>query len=93
MAERLDQALAMNEALATRMTDLQRRLADLAPADGPRRGERRIDSPEGAERQTDRKHLRRLKASDEVINVGAVGVSTRSFSRSPSGSSGAGGMA
>ena len=76
MADRLDQALAMNEALASRMTDLERRLPDLAPAGGPGAAERRIDSPEGAERQTERKHLRRLKASNEVINVGAMGVST-----------------
>jgi hypothetical protein len=76
MAERLDQALAMNEALGSRMGDLERRLADLAPAAGPGAPERRIDTPEGAERQTDRKHLRRLKASNEVINVGAIGVST-----------------
>ena len=76
MAGRLDQALEMNEALADRVTDLERRLADLAPAGGAGAPERRIDSPEGAERQTGRKHLRRLKASNEVINVGAMGVST-----------------
>jgi hypothetical protein len=76
IAERLDQALAMNEALATRMTDLERRIADQAPGAGPGAAERRIDSPEGAERQTDRKHLRRLRASNEVINVGAMSVST-----------------
>ena len=66
----------MNEALAGRVTDLERSLAALAPAGGPGAADRRIDAPEGAERQTDRKHLRRLKASNEVINVGAMGVST-----------------
>jgi hypothetical protein len=76
MTERLDQALAMNEALASRVSDLERKLADQAPAGGAGAAERRTDSPEGAQRQTDRKHLRRLKASNEVINVGAMGVST-----------------
>jgi hypothetical protein len=76
LADRLDQALAMNEALAGRVTDLEHGLAGQAPAGGPGAAERRIDAPEGAERQGARKHLRRLKASNEVINVGAMGVGT-----------------
>jgi hypothetical protein len=45
MAERLDQALAMNQALASRMGDLERRLAGVAPAADAGAPERRIETP------------------------------------------------
>jgi hypothetical protein len=76
MAERLDKALAMNEALADRMASLEQKHADQSPATSAGAPERRIGAEEGAARQTDRQHLRRLKVSNEVINVGAMGVST-----------------
>jgi hypothetical protein len=76
MAERLDKALVMNEALADRMTSLEQKHADQSPATGAGAPERRIGAEEGTARQADRKHLRRLKVSNEVINVGAMGVST-----------------
>ena len=76
MTDRLDKALVMNEALADRVADLERKLADASPAAGTGVPERRISAPEGVARQTDRKHLRRLKPSNEVIAVGTMGVST-----------------
>jgi hypothetical protein len=76
MAERLDQALAMNEALADRVTGLEQKLGDQSPVTSAGAPERRIGAEEGAVCQTDRKHLRRLKVSNEVINVGTIGVST-----------------
>jgi hypothetical protein len=76
MAERLDKVLAMNEALADRVTGLEQKLADQSPVTGAGAPERRIGAEEGVARQTDRKHLRRLKVSNEVINVGTMGVST-----------------
>jgi hypothetical protein len=39
-------------------------------------GDAHADGEDGAARQTDRKHLRRLKVSNEVINAGTMGVST-----------------
>jgi hypothetical protein len=76
MAERLDNVLALNEALADRVTELERKLADQAPATSVGAPGRRIGEQEAVTRQTDRKHLRRLKASNEIINVGTLGVST-----------------
>jgi hypothetical protein len=66
----------MNEALANRVTNLERKLADTSPATDAGAPERRIDAQEGVARQADRKHLRRLKVSNEIINVGMMGVST-----------------
>jgi hypothetical protein len=76
MAERLDKALALNEALADRVTGLEQNHADQSPVTSAGAPERRIGAEEGTARQTDRKHLRRLKVSNEVINVGTLGVST-----------------
>jgi hypothetical protein len=76
MTDRLDGALAMNEALADRVADLERKLADSSPATVAGAPERRIDVQEGVARQTDRKQLRRLKPSNEIIAVGTIGVST-----------------
>jgi hypothetical protein len=76
MAERLDKVLAMNEALADRVTGLEQKLADQSPVTSAGAPERRIGAEEGVARQTDRKHLRRLKVSNEVIGVGTMGVST-----------------
>jgi hypothetical protein len=76
MTDRLGKAEAMNEALADRVASLERKLADNSPATSAGASERRIDAQEGIDRQTDRKHLRRLKASNEAIAVGAFGVST-----------------
>jgi hypothetical protein len=76
MAERLDKVLAMNEALAHRVADLEQERADQSPVTSAGAPERRIGAEEGVARQTDRKHLRRLKVSNEVISVGTMGVST-----------------
>jgi hypothetical protein len=76
MAERLDKVLAMNEALADRVTGLEQKLADQSAVTGAGAPERRIGAEEGVARQTDRKHLRRLKVSNEVTNGGTIGVST-----------------
>jgi hypothetical protein len=76
MAERLDKVLAMNEALADRVTGLEQKLADHSPVTSAGAPERRIGAEEGVARQTDRKHLRRLKVSNEVISAGTMGVST-----------------
>jgi hypothetical protein len=76
MAERLDKVLAMNETLADRVTVLEKERADQSPVTSAGAPERRIEAEEGVARQTDRKHLRRLKVSNEVINAGAMGVST-----------------
>jgi hypothetical protein len=76
MAERLDKALALSEALADRVTFLEQERADQAPVTSAGAPERRIGAEEGVARQTDRKHLRRLKVSNEVINIGTMGVST-----------------
>jgi hypothetical protein len=61
MAERLDKALAMNEALADRVTHLEQEHADQSPVTSAGAPERRIGAEEDATRQTDRMHLRRLK--------------------------------
>ena len=76
MTERLDNVLAMNEALADRVTELERKLTDQVPATGVGAPGRRIDEQKTVTRQTDRKHQRRLKASTEIINVGTMSVST-----------------
>jgi hypothetical protein len=76
IAGRLDKALALSEALADRMTGLEQKHADQSPATSAGAPERRIGAEEVTARQTDRKHLRRLKVSNEVINVGTLGVST-----------------
>jgi hypothetical protein len=76
LAERLDKALAMNESLADRLTELEQKHADQSPVTSVGAPERRIGAEEGTARQTDRKHLRRLKVSNEVIAVGTLGVST-----------------
>lgn len=76
MAERLDKVLAANEALADRVSGLEQKLADQSPAASAGAPERRIGAEEGVARQTDRKQLRRLKVSNEVINVSTIGVST-----------------
>jgi hypothetical protein len=64
----------VNEAPANRVTG-ERKFADESPATDAGAPERRIDAQEGVARQADRKHLRRLKVSNEVINVGTMGVS------------------
>jgi hypothetical protein len=58
------------------VTDLERERADQSPVASAGAPERRIGAEESLARQTDRKHLRRLKVSNEVINVGTMGVST-----------------
>jgi hypothetical protein len=75
-AERLGKALAVNEALANRVTGLERKFAGESPATDAGAPEWRIDAQEGVARQADRKHLRRLKVSNEVISVGTMGAST-----------------
>jgi hypothetical protein len=49
---------------------------DESPATDAGAPERRIDAQEGVARQADRKHPRRLKVSNEIVNVGTTGVST-----------------
>lgn len=58
------------------MADLEQERADQSPVTSAGAPERGIGAEEGVARQTDRKHLRRLKVSNEVISVGTMGVST-----------------
>jgi hypothetical protein len=71
---RIDDQAIVNEALATRLADLEAKQTDKAEVGGTSESQRRVRTRETAEKETDEATLDRRKPSNEFIAVGvAVG--------------------
>lgn len=72
MTARLDETAAANEALTTRLANLERRLADYPPNGGPGAPDRLVGAQSGYEGEKSGQRSRKKLPSDEAINLGAA---------------------